>query len=423
MASTVREEVSYSGDEVDNDAEYRRDYEGDERSDQIDPVVGCAPLTAGRRYQYGGLPGVPAVSAARNEAAGILQQPALMSAAAKRRKQTDAFERTQRLYQEDMNPLPRYVAHAGVPPRGGDARFAAAGQGGAEMIFPVTLPIVLLTPEQQVERYGLLPAHTPQSLRDELADYERWQTEPINLERSDRYVRAVQSTTTEKTESVVMGFLGYVSHYFPRGDVISMREYGNPSKIASFVAYLQARHVQKGHVIKHISVARKVNDFMQSGAARGAEVRDRAQRMDAWLGRLEAQINASMAPPMPKAMPDTQMMWIWVDSLVNAALNAVTNDMTNMNGVTFMTAWKVQRALIAALVCGRYLPPCRIHLIKTLIHPRYNSSTSCTDPDCREPGRCGGNKVEVVVHVEAQVGRGRIALTLVLDANCMRALL
>ena len=186
-----------------------------------------------------------------------------------------------------------------------------------------------------------------------------------------------------------------------------MWEYGNPAKIASFVAYLLARQVQKGHVLKHISVARKVNDFMQSGAARGAEERDRAQRMDAWLGRLEAQINASMAPPMPKTMSEAQVMWRWVDSLVNAALIAVGCDMTNMNDLTFMTAWKVERALIAALVCGRYLPPCRIHLIKTLIHPRYNSPTSCIDPDCREPGRCGGNKVEVVEHAEEQVRSAR----------------
>ena len=404
---TMQEVVSDSGAAADEDAEYRRDYEGDERSDQVDPVTKCTPLSAKRLYQYAVSPGLQAVSAARYAATGILQPPAPLSASAKRKIQTEALDRTQRQYQEELNAVPRSTAQAGLPARGGEARGAAAGARAAELIFPVTLPVVILTPEQQVERYGLLPAHTPQSLRNELTDYERWQTEPINLERSDRYVRAVQSTTTEKMESVVMGYLGYVSHYFPRGGIISMWEYGNPAKIASFVAYLLARHVQKGHVLKHISVARKVNDFMQSGGARGGEERDRAQRMDAWLGRLEAQINASMAPPMPKAMPDAQIMWHWVDSLVNAALVAVACDMTNMNDVTFMTAWKVERALIAALVCGRYLPPCRIHLIKTLIHPRYNSSTSCMDPDCREPGRCGGNKVEVVEHADEQVRSAR----------------
>ena len=69
--------------------------------------------------------------------------------------------------------------------------------------------------------------------------------------------------------------------------------------------YLIARNVRIGHINKHIGLARKVNNFLESGAEEGSEVRKHAGRMDDWLGRLEAQLSAAMPTIAAAGAPDS----------------------------------------------------------------------------------------------------------------------
>jgi hypothetical protein len=239
----------------------------------------------------------------------------------------------------------------------------------------------------------------PRVLRLELEEFQRWQSEPINAERGPRYARAVQTTTLEKQERTMLSFLGYVTKYFP-GSTAGLGRYAEPTKVAAFLGYIMARGVLKGHVLKHVSLSRKVNDYLRSGARIGSDIRRHATEMDEWLGNMEAQISANMPAPPPRVVPLARSMWAWVDHLVDGALVAVDHAMTTNVGFTINTAWMVQRALIAALVTGRYIPPCRLHLIKTMVHPRFNGT--CTDPDCNVSGHCPGNQIQVLERRQAE---------------------
>lgn len=249
-------------------------------------------------------------------------------------------------------------------------------------------------------------AEVPKQLRQQINVFERWQTDPINLERGERYVRAVQSATAEKHETCILGYLGYVqSRYRVQFDQLSLNAYLEPDKFSQFIAYLKARGVQRGQLVKHVSIARKLADFLQSGTAPASSIRQHVECLDAWLGRLEAQLNASMPMPLKRQLPEAPIVFRWVDRLVNEALRHVEADMAESDSVSWRAAWSTQRALIAALVTGRYIPPCRLDLIKGWVHPRYNGDDSCTDPDCRSRQngiKCGGNQIQVVEREEAE---------------------
>lgn len=66
---------------------------------------------------------------------------------------------------------------------------------------------------------------------------------------------------------MVYAFSGYIStHYQVPYDDVSLDMYLNPTYLARFLGYLTARYVQKGHITKHIGLARKMNDYLQSGS-------------------------------------------------------------------------------------------------------------------------------------------------------------
>ena len=141
----------------------------------------------------------------------------------------------------------------------------------------------------------------------------------------------------------------------------------------------------------HLSLMRKANDFLQSGAPLTGLVRAHAARMEQWLGVLQAQIGASM-PDRPKTdAPDIEETWLWVEALLEEALDQVDTDMITSGCISRETAWQNQKALIAALLSGVFLPPCRIHVLTTMSHPRFRGKVACQDPDCAMGSECAGN--------------------------------
>lgn len=162
--------------------------------------------------------------------------------------------------------------------------------------------------------------------------------------------------------------------------------------------YLIARNVRIGHLNKHIGLARKVNNFLESGAEEGSEVRKHAGRMDDWLGRLEAQLSASMPTIAAAGAPDIDLTWKWSRQLAEAAVTDIERELQVSGQIGYNTAWKTQMALTALLVCGTEAPPCRLFHIKTMLHPSYNGKFSCSDPDCTISG-CMGNRLEVLYKV------------------------
>jgi hypothetical protein len=110
--------------------------------------------------------------------------------------------------------------------------------------FPEVLPATNLQPTQITERYGFDEASLPRQARVEIRAFEAWSTVGINLSRTERYSRGVQTDTISKHRDRIRGVLGWVCTYFevPPKD-ISLAEYADPDKVFNFIAYLKMRGV------------------------------------------------------------------------------------------------------------------------------------------------------------------------------------
>jgi hypothetical protein len=113
--------------------------------------------------------------------------------------------------------------------------------------------------------------------------------------------------------------------------------------------------------------------------------------MERWLAVLQAQIGASM-PDQPKTSArDIEETCRWAEALLEEALEQIDSDMISKGCISRETAWQNQKALIAVLTSGVYLPPCRIHVLITMAHPRFLGLVPCLDPDCAMGEGCSGN--------------------------------
>ena len=74
----------------------------------------------------------------------------------------------------------------------------------------------------------------------------------------------------------------------------------------------------------------------------------------------------------------------------------VEYDVRQHGHMTHHTAWTVERAILAAMVTGAYTPPCRLHLLKTILHPVYAGRVGCQDKDCMAGDACMGNHMALV---------------------------
>ncbi|GAX82647.1 hypothetical protein CEUSTIGMA_g10073.t1 [Chlamydomonas eustigma] len=270
--------------------------------------------------------------------------------------------------------------------------------------FPATLPPMILPEAERRAPYAISTSEATRVLKREVTAYVAWAGAAINTERSTRYIGGVQTTTLDKVPNLIYAFLGYIrSYYRIPEEALSLDLFADPKYIARFMSYLRARGVRQGHITKQ---ARKINDYLQSGAPMPSPVRDHAKRMEDWLGVLEGQIRRDM-PNMAKTdMPDITISWSWAIRLGEVALQRVKEDLKDgSNQMGHRAAMLVQRALLASLITGAYAPACRLYILKTLGHPDYNFQMFCNDPDCREPrGECFGNRLDVIISSSNQDG-------------------
>jgi hypothetical protein len=84
----------------------------------------------------------------------------------------------------------------------------------------------------------------------------------------------------------------------------------------------------------------------------------------------------------------------------------VEYDVTRLGHMTHHTAWTVERAILAAMVTGAYTPPCRLHLLKTILHPHYAGRVGCQDKDCMAGAGCKGNHMALVTLGAAEEAAG-----------------
>ena len=130
--------------------------------------------------------------------------------------------------------------------------------------FPKSLPNVFI-PNEAIRTYGI--SKPSRAVKKEVKDFVDWSTTSIQLDRSERYSASVQRTTTDKQETSILAYLGYLVNI--KGEIAdtdaSISAYSSPFQFSEFMGFLQARDVGRGHILKHVSLARKVNNFLTSG--------------------------------------------------------------------------------------------------------------------------------------------------------------
>lgn len=242
--------------------------------------------------------------------------------------------------------LQRLVTARPPPTRhqGGAAVAAVPGQQYDNMHFPAVLPQLRLTPAQLTGPYGMPKRGVTRALNSELDAFGDWSCIDINTERGTPFAASVQTATIKKQRECLRSCLGFFVHHLhiPVTE-ISLDDYGKPHYVAHFIAFLMARGVGKGQLCKHISLAKKVNCFLQSGAPEGSAIRRHVARMDAWLATLERQINASMPNQQkPESLPQLHLIREWAHRLITAALRAVDQDHVQHGCMRAVTAIEVR---------------------------------------------------------------------------------
>ena len=149
--------------------------------------------------------------------------------------------------------------------------------------FPMTLPHLVLTKEEQSAPYGLQKGggrtDLPLALQKEIRLFERWSTEPVQLTRTEPYSAPVQSTTLVSQEHAISAYLGYVVNIAKvvRREDAGLQEWSRPYLFIGFIMFLILRDVGKGYLLKNISLAKKINAYLR---ARGGEAIDTGGSID-----------------------------------------------------------------------------------------------------------------------------------------------
>ena len=176
--------------------------------------------------------------------------------------------------------------------------------------------------------YGLRSNELPIHVQGELDSFIRWSTSPINIQRGTEYSPS-QTHTIAKHMDSIRAFMGFIAIKLGR-NLVGLHEYWNPETIATFVSFLLARNCGKGHVIKHLAIARKVNKYLLSTCMHNEE-KEHAGKVEQWLSTLERQVRQALPKPIKNvaALPKASQLRLWTTFLKEAAMEALREERGN----------------------------------------------------------------------------------------------
>ena len=102
--------------------------------------------------------------------------------------------------------------------------------------------------------------------------------------------------------------------------------------------------------------------------------------MSTWLLALSGQIGRAIPPSLARVVPLLSSLFQFVDGISEGAMLVMGG---RNNSLTADDAFQVQHAIVSRLVTGRDMPPCRLSIVKTLLHPSMVSE-GMRCPDLRE---------------------------------------
>ena len=219
----------------------------------------------------------------------------------------------------------------------------------------------------------------------------------------------MQKTTIPTQLQYIRNFLGYTIRFHGIDPAsLSLKLYQDGRIYAAYVGWLMARGGGRNHLVKHVSLARKVNYFLMKHAITALE-KQHSDNVDSWLEALSRQLQASMAKPQCAYVPDWSEVAMWAEGLAEEVKAEVKRELEETGSISVELARKNHDALLVCLVAGTSSPPLRLWIIKTLAPPEFSLEHGCQDPDCRQRDRCLGNTVQIVLF-KSQAGENDVAL-------------
>jgi hypothetical protein len=159
--------------------------------------------------------------------------------------------------------------------------------------------------------------------------------------------------------SLSAGYLGFLANVLEMDiSQVTLTKYRNMDLFVRFIGYLLDRRVGRDHVVKHITICRRVCRFL-GRAECGNEESER--RTEQWLMNLQHQLQVSMPKTPHGGMAAGPDIYRHVSALVARARFLIRRDaqVQGVGELTVATATAVQVAVLAMLITGSDIPPCR----------------------------------------------------------------
>jgi hypothetical protein len=157
---------------------------------------------------------------------------------------------------------------------------------------------------------------------------------------------------------------------------ISLTFYRDATAVSEFCSYLQARGVSHRVIIKHLSLASKVNTHLCTTRFTSRADIPFNEAITRWLATMGTQLTNQLALlsrnlPVRENRPSLELMIAVSRKASRLALLHLGQEVAAHGGLrTKETAMEIQDAIVLGLLSGEAAPPLRASAIRTARHPR-----------------------------------------------------
>jgi len=180
-----------------------------------------------------------------------------------------------------------------------------------------------------------------------------------------------------------------------------VQSYRDKDRLIDFIGFLQYRGCHSPHIIKHLDIARRMWEFLDTCEGERQRSQKRKHLDEQWFSNIVIDVKRLTARTRPLAdpLPSAAVVFKFVKTLLDEAKTSIATEMKKKKrlkrkGGSIDTAQRVQKAIIAMMVCGTHTPPSRLSALKTAQHPS-KIANSCPHAGCHDP-MCRGNRFEVI---------------------------
>lgn len=292
--------------------------------------------------------------------------------------------------------------------------------------FPMNLPQMTLTAQDQKCRYGLLYAHVGKGgdlsrlpanmpLKHELPAYSSFYSTPIQLDRAAG-TGPVGKTTLRGHISTISKYMGYLQLYKGLGDeVMSLRLFSHQQYIMDFITFMWHRSNSTHHMSKELYKVQRVVEWLRATDCGAATTSDplppttkkaHLDKVHAMVGRLCSSFqkafpsgkpkadDADGTPAPPPAAPPSKLEVLrWQCGLRDRALSVIAAHPHGLE--TWADAEVIKHWCLSEWLCNN-LPSVRLSCVRTMQRPQlHGQHAACTYVDCRRGSACRGNRILV----------------------------